>query len=87
MSIIHFQNWQPAHLSYSTISTYRMCSRKTYFEKVLLLEQRPGLAAIAGNAVHTATEAIDRQIFEQGWGVLDDDPPTPEVVDDTPAPF
>lgn len=82
MGLIKFENYEPAHLSYSTINSYRMCGKKMYFEKVLRLEQRPGLAAIGGNAVHTASERVDEYLLEHGY-----DEPTPEGPVPTPAPF
>jgi hypothetical protein len=36
-----------------------MCGKKFELEKILRKEQKPGLAAIGGNAVHTATEKYD----------------------------
>jgi hypothetical protein len=71
MGLISVAGYEPKHLSYSTISSYRMCGKKTYFEKVLQLEQRPGLAALGGNAVHTASERIDEFILEHGFEALD----------------
>ena len=65
MGHIKYQDYEPAHLSYSTVNSYRMCGRMFLFQKVMKLEQRPGLAAIAGNAVHSVTEALDREFFSQ----------------------
>lgn len=72
MGHIKVGDYEPQHLSFSTVSGYRMCGSKFYFEKVLRLEQRPGLAALGGNAVHTASEAIDLLIFEQGFEALEE---------------
>ena len=55
--------YEPAWLSYSTVNTYRMCGRKFLFSKVMRLEGVPGLAAIGGNAVHAATERLDRERY------------------------
>lgn len=63
--------YRPTHLSYSTISSFRMCGAKFYFGKIAGLEERPGLAAIAGNAVHRVTEDLDRLVFAQGWDALE----------------
>lgn len=82
MGLVSYLDYQPAHLSYSTINSYRMCGAKFRFEKVLRLEQRPGLAAIGGNAVHVASERIDEYLLEHGY-----DEPTPEGTVPTPAPF
>lgn len=65
MGLIHFENWEPGYVSHSTISGYNMCPKKTFFAKVLCLEEKPGLAAIGGNAVHSATQRIDEAAFEQ----------------------
>lgn len=59
MSRISVADYEPAHLSHSTVSGYRMCGKKFELQKVLRLEERPGLAAIGGNAVHTASEQYD----------------------------
>jgi hypothetical protein len=56
---ISINGYEPAHLSFSTISGWRMCGKKFEFSKVLRLEEKPGLAAIGGNAVHKATEEYD----------------------------
>lgn len=74
MGLISIAGYEPKHLSYSTISTYRMCGKKFQLEKVFQIEQRPGLAALGGKAVHVASEAIDELIWEQGWEALDDPP-------------
>lgn len=71
MGLISVDGYEPAHLSFSTVSGYRMCGKKFQLEKVFRLEQRPGLAAIGGNALHTASELIDHLIYEQGWEALE----------------
>lgn len=60
MSRISVNGYEPAHLSHSTVSSYRMCGKKFELTKVLHKEEKPGLAAIGGNAVHTATEGYDK---------------------------
>lgn len=72
MGHIKVGDYEPAHLSFSTVSGYRMCGKKFQLEKVFRLEQRPGLAALGGNAVHTASEVIDLLIFEQGFEALEE---------------
>lgn len=71
MGLIKYLDYEPKHLSYSTISGYRMCGAKFRFEKIYKLEQIPGLAAIGGNAVHTASELVDHYILEHGFDALD----------------
>jgi hypothetical protein len=60
MTRISIGSYQPGHLSFSTINSYRSCGKKLELQKILRLEEKPGLAAIGGNAVHVATEAYDR---------------------------
>lgn len=81
MSRISYNGYEPAHLSYSTISSYRDCGKRLYFQKVLKLEQHPGLAALGGNAVHTCSEVVDHLILDQGWEALDAPAPAGSVVD------
>lgn len=59
MGKISVDGYEPQHLSYSTMNTYRKCGKQLQLEKILRLEQRPGLAAIGGNAVHRASELLD----------------------------
>lgn len=59
MSRISIDGYEPAHLSFSTVNGYRGCGKRFELSKVLRLEEKPGLAAIGGNAVHVATEAYD----------------------------
>lgn len=59
MGFVTFENYEPAHLSYSTIDGYRSCGQRFYLQKVAMVEQKPGLAGLGGNAVHTATEWYD----------------------------
>jgi hypothetical protein len=63
MGKISVEGYEPAHLSYSTVNGYRFCGKQFYFTKIARLEQKPGLAAIGGNAVHRATELIDLADF------------------------
>ena len=56
---IEINGYAPDHLSYSTIDGYRTCGKRHELQKVIGVEQRPGLAALGGNAVHTATEWYD----------------------------
>lgn len=72
MGLIKYLDYEPKHLSYSTISGYRMCGAKFRFEKIFRLEQIPGLAATGGNAVHTATQLWDVLSLEHGLDAMDD---------------
>lgn len=62
MTAISYEGYQPKHLSFSTVNTYRMCGMMMRLQKVEQREQRPGLAGIGGNAVHTATEVYDKYV-------------------------
>lgn len=59
MTRISINGYEPAHLSFSTVSALRMCGKKFELTKILRKEEKPGLAAIGGNAVHVATEQYD----------------------------
>lgn len=59
MTRISINGYEPAHLSFSTINGYRSCGKRHELQKVLRLEEKPGLAAIGGNAVHRTTEDYD----------------------------
>lgn len=59
MSLPIFENYQPPHLSYSSLNGYRFCGEQFFLQRVLRKEQRPGLAGLGGNAVHVATEIFD----------------------------
>lgn len=71
MGLISIDGYEPKHLSYSTISGYRMCGKKFQLVKVMRLEEKPGLAAIGGNALHTASERVDEFIQEHGFEALE----------------
>lgn len=76
---VSFDTYAPDHLSYSTVSGYRDCPARFRFQKVMGLEQRPGWAAIGGNAVHEATEVLDYVSLgalagEYDWAPADADP-------------
>lgn len=71
MSFLSIAGYEPQHLSFSTLNSYRMCGAMTYFQKVAGLEQHPGFAAIGGNAVHEASEAVERIIMKGGYEALD----------------
>ena len=65
MGHVKFEDYEPKHLSYSTVNSYRMCGRMFLVQKVMKLEQLPGLAAIGGNAVHALSEQLDREFFSR----------------------
>lgn len=59
MTRISIDGYAPKHLSYSTVNGYRDCGMRLKLQKIERREQRPGLAGIGGNAVHSATEQYD----------------------------
>ena len=63
MGLVSIAGYEPAWLSWSTMDGYRMCSKKFELTKVLQLEQRPGLAATGGSAVHKAIEKLSLAEF------------------------
>lgn len=54
-----------AHLSFSAINQMARCGKQFQLERVLGLPESPGYAALAGRAVHAATEAYDRMLFTE----------------------
>lgn len=63
---ISIDGYEPQYLSYSTVNSYRFCPKSFQLGKIKRVEQRPGWAAIGGNAVHRATELLDLAEFERG---------------------
>lgn len=75
MTFVSIDGYEPQHFSYSTMDGYRFCGERHRLQKVLQVEQRPGLAGIGGNAVHAATEEYDK------WFLVGDvDWPGAEIV-------
>lgn len=75
---VSISGYEPDHLSYSTIDGFKTCGKRFELQKVIGVEQRPGLAALGGNAVHTASEWSDlgthagqeldaRELFIMAW--------------------
>lgn len=50
---------EPAHLSWSQLSTWSHCPKSYQLSKVLGLAERPGIARAGGHAVHAAIEAFN----------------------------
>lgn len=63
---ISVNGYEPEHLSYSSIDGYKTCGKRFELQKIIGVEQRPGLAALGGNAVHLATQVIDLLMHEHG---------------------
>ena len=49
----------PAHLSFSTLTTWERCPHKFLLEKVAQVPQRPAVYFAGGSAVHKMTEDLD----------------------------
>lgn len=62
MTFLKFENYKPSHLSYSSMDNYRSCGMRFKLQRVYQVEQKPGLAGLGGNAVHTATEWYDLDV-------------------------
>ena len=52
-----------SHLSFSAIKTMADCGKRYQLQRVLELPETPGYAALAGRAVHAATEDYDRKLY------------------------
>lgn len=50
----------PAHISYSALDTYISCGQRYYLSRIEKVAEQPAWWFVAGNAVHSATEEIDR---------------------------
>lgn len=50
----------PAHVSYSQLSSWVRCGKAYELERVLKVPSAPTWAQVAGNAVHTGTEEMDK---------------------------
>jgi len=53
------------HISYSQYNEYVTCGERFRLTRLVGLTEDPAWWFAGGTAVHTATEAIDRAIFER----------------------
>ncbi len=53
-------HYSPAHRSWSQLNAYQTCGHRFQLERILGVPQRPSWAALAGKAIHVATESVDR---------------------------
>ena len=60
---IEIEGYAPKHVSYSALDGYARCGKQYQLSRVLGLEEKPGLAALAGNVIHRASELIDLAEF------------------------
>lgn len=54
----------PAHVSYSSLTTYLDCGWKYYLTRIMKAAEQPTWYLAGGSAVHTATEMYDKKLFE-----------------------
>jgi len=55
----------PPHISYSALTTYLDCGWKYYLSRIVKVPERPTWYLVGGSAVHEATEAYDKELFEK----------------------
>jgi hypothetical protein len=53
-----------SHLSYSQLETFLSCGEKYRLSRIVGVPEEPAWYLIGGSAVHEATEAYDRALFE-----------------------
>lgn len=53
----------PTHVSYSAINDYLSCGKYFQLKRLLGLAEKPAWWNVGGHAVHSATEAYDRQLY------------------------
>lgn len=53
----------PAHLSHSALTTFLSCGHKYYLSRVVKVEETPAWWFVGGNAVHTASEWYDMDLW------------------------
>jgi hypothetical protein len=58
-------NAKSGHLSYSALSDWLSCGKLYQLKRMLGLPDRPAWWNVGGHAVHSATEAFDRQLFAE----------------------
>lgn len=54
----------PAHVSYSSLTTWLDCGWLYILTRVHKVSEKPAHWFLGGSAVHEATETLDRQLFE-----------------------
>jgi ATP-dependent helicase/DNAse subunit B len=55
----------PVHVSYSSLTTYLDCGWKYYLSRIVKIEERPTWYLVGGSAVHEATEAYDKETWNE----------------------
>ena len=54
----------PAHISYSSLTTWLDCGWKYYLTRIVKETEDPTWYLCGGSAVHAATEAYDKDLYE-----------------------
>jgi hypothetical protein len=54
----------PVHISYSSLTTWLDCGWKYYLTRLVKEQEAPTWYLIGGSAVHEATEAYDKSLYE-----------------------
>lgn len=52
-----------AHVSYSALNDWQSCGKYYQLKRLIGLPDRPAWWNVGGHAVHSATEAYDRQVY------------------------
>jgi putative RecB family exonuclease len=58
----------PKHASYSQLDSWMTCGEKYWLSKATDIPQLPSWALLGGSAVHSATEELDRALYDHGVG-------------------
>lgn len=56
----------PSHLSHSQITTWLRCQHQWYLEKELKVDRQPAIYLVAGSAIHSVIEQLNRGFFVEG---------------------
>lgn len=56
---------EPVHVSYSQYNEYVGCSEKYRLTRIVGIKEDPAIWFAGGTALHSATEAVDRALFEE----------------------
>jgi hypothetical protein len=55
----------PPHASHSQVNSWLRCGKAYYLERLVKVKQPPAAYLVAGVAIHTAIENINKLHFEQ----------------------
>lgn len=54
----------PAHRSYSQLSTFSRCQRQYFLSKIAQVPEHPAVYLVAGSAIHSMIEHINRMLVD-----------------------